>query len=304
VSKPSNNKKSVFIYDYWFGGTSFFEVLKFFIKGVRKGDIAARSEAVAFSFFLALFPSIIFLFTLIPYVPIKNFQTQLFLLIRSLLPQATFKAVETTLIDIIAIKHSGILSLGFLFALYFSTNGINALLQSFNKSYHGSINRPAWKQRLISLLLTIIISTLIIIAIGLMVSQQFAIKFIRKHHWVNHDLYVTFINIGNWLIMLLLCFFAIACLYYFGSTRSKKFIFFSPGATFATMLIILTSFAFNFYVSNFATYNKLYGSIGTLIIVMLYIQFISMMLLLGYEFNASVYNARQKNEEIKKITVT
>ena len=179
---PETNKKPVFIYDYWFGGTSFLEVLKFFIRGIRKGDMAARSEALAFSFFLALFPSIIFLFTLIPYVPIDNFQSQLLLLIRSLLPETTFKAVETTLIDIINIKHSGILSLGFVFALYFSTNGINAMLQSFNKSYHGSSSsRPAWKQRVISLLLTIIIASLIIAAIAIMVIKQFAIKFIEQH---------------------------------------------------------------------------------------------------------------------------
>jgi len=294
---PETNKKPVFIYDYWFGGTSFLEVLKFFIRGIRKGDMAARSEALAFSFFLALFPSIIFLFTLIPYVPIDNFQSQLLLLIRSLLPETTFKAVETTLIDIINIKHSGILSLGFVFALYFSTNGINAMLQSFNKSYHGSSSsRPAWKQRVISLLLTIIIASLIIAAIAIMVIQQFAIKFIEQHNMLNNHLYLMLINIGNWLVILALCFFAIACLYYFGSTRSKKFIFFSPGATFATLLIILTSIVFNYYVSNFGNYNKLYGSIGTLIIVMLYIQFISMMLLIGYEFNVSVYNARKKHE--------
>jgi membrane protein len=282
------------VYYYWFAGIPFLEVLRFFIKGIRKGDIQARSEALAFSFFLALFPSIIFLFTLIPYIPIENFQKELFLLIQSLLPSTTFNAVRETLLDIINIKHTGILSLGFIFALYFSTNGFFALINSFNKSYHGFEKRAAWKQRLISLFLTLLVSTLVIMAIALLVGQQVAIKFMRSHHIVNRDFYKLLIDIGKWIIVVALCFFAIACMYYFGPSREKKFQFFSPGATFATLLIILTSLIFNYYVSNFANYNKLYGSIGTLIIVMLYIQFNSMMLLLGFEFNASIDNVQKR----------
>ena len=287
------------VYHYWFAGIPFLEVLRFFIRGIKKGDIQARSEALAFSFFLALFPSIIFLFTLIPYIPIDNFQKELFLLIQSLLPSTTFNAVKETLLDIINIKRTGILSLGFIFALYFSTNGFFALINSFNKSYHGFEKRAAWKQRLISLFLTLLVSTLVVMAIALLVGQQVAIKFIRSHNIVNRDFYKLLIDIGKWIIVVALCFFAIACMYYFGPSREKKFQFFSPGATFATLLIILTSLIFNYYVSNFANYNKLYGSIGTLIIVMLYIQFNSMMLLLGFEFNASVDNVQKRAGRVK-----
>lgn len=291
------NKKSAYkrIHHYWFAGIPLYEVFKFFLRGIRKGDIQARSQALSFSFFMALFPSIIFLFTLIPYVPIDNFQKQLFLLIQSLLPADAFSTVRDTLIDIISIKRTGILSVGFLFALYFSTNGFNAMINSFNKSYHGAEVRPAWRQRLVAIFLTVLISSLIITAITLLVGQQIAIKFIRQHHIVNRDFYKLLLEIGKWIITAALCFFAIACLYYFGPSRNKKFQFFSPGATIATILIILTSVLFNYYVSNFSNYNKLYGSIGTLIIIMIYINFNSMMLLLGFEFNASIDNAIKRN---------
>ncbi|MCY7292531.1 MAG: YihY/virulence factor BrkB family protein [Ferruginibacter sp.] len=267
----------------------------FFIKGIRRGDITARSQALAFSFFLAIFPSLIFLFTLIPYVPIDNFQSQLLGLIQSLLPKDAYMATRETIIDIISIKRSGVLSLGFFFALYFSTNGFNAMINSFNKTYHGADLRPAWRQRMVAILLTLLVAVMVITAIVLLVGHEYVIKFIYKHKFVNRHFYRLIIEFGKWIIVMALSFFAIACLYYFGPYHKKKFKFLSAGATFATLLIIATSLLFNYYVANFANYNKLYGSIGTLIIVMIYIQFNSMVLLLGFEFNASVDNAKKKH---------
>ncbi|MEO8150707.1 MAG: YihY/virulence factor BrkB family protein [Bacteroidia bacterium] len=283
------------IHLYWFDGIPLYDVFKFFIKGLRRGDLSARSQALAFSFFLAIFPSLIFLFTLIPYVPINNFQNQLLGLIQSLLPEDAYRATRGTIIDIISIKRSGVLSLGFFFALYFSTNGFNAMINSFNKTYHGADLRPAWKQRLVAIFLTLLMSLLVIIAISLLVGNEFIVKFIYKHKFVNRHFYRTILEASKWIVIMALCFFAIACLYYYGPYHKKKFKFLSSGATFATLLIIATSLLFNYYVSNFANYNKLYGSIGTLIIVMLYIQFNSMVLLLGFEFNASVDNAKKKH---------
>ncbi len=281
------------IHLYWFDGIPLYDVLRFFIKGLRRGDINTRAQALAFSFFLAIFPSLIFLFTLIPYVPIDNFQSQLLLLMQSVLPADAYKATRTTIIDIISIKRSGILSLGFFLALYFSTNGFNAMINSFNKSYHGADLRPAWRQRLVALFLTALIALMIITSILLLVGNELIVKFIYKHNFVNKHLYKSILDFSKWIIILALSFFGIACLYYFGPYHRNKFKFLSAGATFATVLIIATSLLFNYYVSNFANYNKLYGSIGALVIIMIYIQFNSMVLLLGFEFNASVDNAKK-----------
>ena len=136
---------------------------------------------------------------------------------------------------------------------------------------------------------------MIITSIILLVGNEIVVKFIYKHNFVNKHIYRIILDLSKWIIILSLCFFAIACLYYFGPYHKKKFKFLSAGATFATVLIIATSLLFNYYVSNFANYNKLYGSIGALVIIMIYIQFNSMVLLLGFEFNASVDNAKKKH---------
>nr|MBK9650474.1 YihY/virulence factor BrkB family protein [Bacteroidota bacterium] len=287
----------------WFDGMPLLDVAKFFIRGLRKGDIDARASALSFSFFLALFPSLIFLFTLIPYIPIDHFQNELLKLIESFIPKQAYDTVKETLVDIVNNKRSGVLSIGFLTALYFATSGTNSMINSFNKSYHGFVKIPVWKQQLIATFLTILIALMIIIAIGLLVGHTFLIRYIYKHIHVNKQLYLLMVDSGKWLIMISLCFFTISCLYYFGPSRKRKFRFISAGSSLATILIILTSIIFDYFVSNFANYNKVYGSIGTLIMLMVYIRFNALQLLLGFELNASIENARDKQLKGKDIKV-
>src|ERR1017187_6949686 len=119
-----------------FEGLSLYIVTKFFFHGIRNGTLNMRASSLAFSFFLAVFPSIIFLFTLIPFIPIDNFQNQLMDLMKEFMPKAAFQATESTLEDIIKHQHGSLLSFGFIAALYFSTNGFNALIEALNQSYH------------------------------------------------------------------------------------------------------------------------------------------------------------------------
>jgi membrane protein len=277
-----------------FEGQSLYVVSKFFIKSMVNGSVNMRATSLAFSFFLALFPSIIFLFTLIPYIPIDNFQDQLFNLLQSVMPKSAFEAAEETITDIIEKPRSGLLSFGFITALYFSTNGFNAMINAFNETYHTIETRhPLW-QRLISLLMVFVTVSMITLAITLIVVSEIGLsKLIRE----DKTLYYLLL-FGKWTVLLILCFCLISFNYYIGPKRKKGWRFFSAGSMFATILIAGASFAFAYYVNNFGEYNKLYGSIGTLIVIMLWIYINSLILLLGFDLNASIHSAKSKVNEL------
>ncbi len=272
-----------------FEGLSFYVVSKFFFHGIRNGSLNMRASSLAFSFFLALFPTIIFVFTLIPYVPIAHFQDSLFNLIQAVLPKAAFEATEETITDIIKNPHGGLLSIGFISALYFSTNGFSAMVNSFNETYHEMEARNFLTQRLISLLMVIVTMLMITIGIALIIFSEIGLQKLIHTDKVSYYL----ILFGKWIILFGLCFCLISFNYYIGPKRKKGWLFFSAGSTFATVFIIIASLLFGYYVNNFGNYNKLYGSIGTLIVIMLWIYINSLILLLGFDLNASIHSAKK-----------
>lgn len=268
-----------------------YDVLVFFIKGLQKGAISMRAAAFSYNFFLALFPTILFFFTIIPYIPITDFQDSLLGLMQSFIPEKAFAAVEGTLFDIIKRPHSGLLSFGFLLALYFSTNGIHSLMISFNQTYHAIDTRSWVKQRLVSVLLVMILSILLIVAIALLTVGPVVLDWLVKHDILKGSGYYLILA-GKWLVTLALLFFAFSFLYYLAPAAKSRFNFISAGSTLASLLTILLSVGFNYYINTMAKYNTLYGSIGTLIIVMVWIYFNAMIVLIGFELNVSIQNAR------------
>ncbi len=284
-----------------FDGVSMYEILSFFFKGIYEGSLNMRASAVAFNFFLALFPSIIFLFTIIPYIPIDGFQQMLFATLQDILPVSTFEAVKTTAEDIILQPRGGLLSLGFVLALFFSTSGINSLIEAFNQTYHEIEVRSYFKQQLISLILVLILSSMVIFGIGLLISGDALIRYLIELGSFTSGAEVLALQASKFLIVIILFFFTISFLYYMGPSRKQHFRFISAGATLSTLLIILLSLAFNYYISNFSRYNTLYGSIGTLIIVMLWIYFIAFVIIIGFELNASI-SVLKHNTALEKIS--
>ncbi len=276
-----------------FEGQSLYVVSKFFIKGIQNGTLNIRASSLSFSFFLALFPSIIFLFTLIPYIPIENFQDYLFNLLQSVMPKSAFEATEEIIADIILKPRSGLLSFGFISALYFSTNGFNAMINAFNETYHTIDSRhPLW-QRLISLLMVIVTVLMLTISIALIIFSEIAFARLIKGDNVLYYLLLY----GKWVILFGLCFCLISFNYFIGPKKKKGWKFFSAGSMFASIFTVLASLGFAYYVNNFGAYNSLYGSIGTLIVVMLWIYINSLILLLGFDLNASIHMAKEKSRE-------
>jgi len=280
----------------FFDGVPIYDVMVFFWKSIVNGSITTRASAIAFSFFIAFFPAILFLFTLIPYIPIDNFQNELFRLIQELLPESAFLTVEDTVSDIIMQPRGGLLSLGFFMALIFSTNGIASMMSAFDATIH-SIERRSWiSQRLAAILLLIILSVLLTLAITLITGGQIAISYLREQEIIRDSFSVFILNFGKWIVIIMLFFFAYSFLYYMAPAKKTKWRFISAGGSLATILSIITIAGFSYYINNFSQYNKLYGSIGTLLIVLFLMYIMSLILLIGFELNASIYQAHTEKE--------
>ncbi|MEO5572090.1 MAG: YihY/virulence factor BrkB family protein [Bacteroidia bacterium] len=275
-----------------FQGLNIYDVSVFFFGHLGGQEVQSRARSIAFSFFLALFPAIIFLFSLIPYIPIKGFQDQLLLLIRDLLPSNTYEASRITIEDIIKHQRSGLLSFGILFTLYVSSNGINSLINAFNRAQRG--RRVSLNQRMRAIGLTLFFFILVIFTLALLIFSQFVLHFIVTTVESKNQTPVIMLQTGKWIILVSLCFIAISSLYYFGTIKKTRWRFISAGSTLATLLIILTSLGFNYFVLHFGSYNKLYGSIGTLMIILIWIYFNCMQLIVGHELNVSIDNVKEK----------
>ncbi|MEP7168928.1 MAG: YihY/virulence factor BrkB family protein [Bacteroidota bacterium] len=277
-----------------FQGLNIYDVSIFFFGHLTEREVQSRARSIAFSFFLALFPAIIFLFSLIPYVPIDGFQDQLLLLIKELMPSNTYEASRVTIEDIIKHERGGLLSFGVLFTLYVSSNGINSMINAFNQVHRNK--RSPVNQRIRAVCLTLFYFILVIFTLSLLIFSEVALHFIVTTFESKSHTPIILLQAGKWIILVALSFIAISSLYYFGTIKKSRWRFISAGSTLATLLIILTSLGFNYFVIHFASYNKVYGSIGTLIIILLWIYFNCMQLIVGYELNASIDSAK-KNEK-------
>ena len=285
---------------------SLLDIGSFFITGLKKGDIRARAKSISFDFFLAVFPAIIFFFTLIPYLPMPGIQDRLLLLIQEVLPPNTFEAARTTIEDILKQPHSGLLSFGFIFALYISANGIYSMIDGFNKSYHGIEVRTPFKQRMISVFLTLMLAIILIGSFALIGFTEYAVANLEGKAILNNATTVLMLRTGTTAILLMTSLMMISSLYFFGPSKKNRRPFISVGSVTTTIMITLTTFAFNYFIGNFSQYNKLYGSIGTLIIILVWINFIAVQLIIGFELNASIENAKinaAANEEKIRRTI-
>ncbi len=278
-----------------FDNVPLYDVALFFFKGIRDGAITRRASAVAYSLIMALFPAIIFIFTLIPLIPIDNFQTELLLLIESMVPETVYVAIQKIIEDIITIPHGGVLSIGFAMAFFFASNAILSLIQSFNASVNVTETRKWWMHQAIAILLIIILSLLVTIGISLITFTHIFLKLLVDAGFMQIGWTYYLVKVGKWVVILAVFFFAYSFLYYLGPARKSKYRFISAGSTLATILSIFITLIFSFYIDNFAKYNALYGSIGTLPVVMLMVYFNCLAIIIGFELNISIVAAGKIN---------
>jgi membrane protein len=282
-----------------FEEVSLYKIFKCFLRNLKEDEIMDRANGVAFNFILATFPAIIFLFTLIPYVTayFPEINTESIMgFIEELMPTTMYDVASTTVLDIVNNQRGGLLTLGFFFAMYLSTNGMMALMRAFNACYKTVENRSGWKTRLLAIGLTFNMTFVLFLAVILLVVGQFVLEYflghVRDFEVVDVDYFTVYLILAlRFLVIFIVFFLAISTIYYFGPAIHYNWRFFSIGSFIATLLCLGVSYGFSFYVTNFGSYNKVYGSIGVLIALMVWIQLITVVLLLGYEINASIHEA-------------
>ena len=283
-----------------FGKLPLYTVAVFFFQEIKRESILNKASSLAYNFMLAIFPGIIFLFTLIPYIPVDNFQDKLMEFLAIIIPADAYVAVQSTLEDIIKKQNSGLLSFGFLLATFFSTNGMANLMRAFNKASLSRENRSWGRRRLVALGLSFAIVVALSIGIAVFTTAGMVIAYLKSHIAYDLSWFWTFIiKTSRWLIVFTVYFFTVSLLYRYGPSVSKKWKLFNPGATLATVLAILSFSGFVFYIDNFNAYNKLYGSIGTIIVIMIWMYLNSLILLIGFELNASITLSKQSIKIVK-----
>lgn len=277
-------------------GMSLYDLLEMYFIGIVKGALTSRAGGISYSFFMALFPFMLFMLTLIPYIPIEGFQDNFLGLIAEVLPPDTFSAVDSVLKDIANNKYGGLLSFGFLVSIFLMTNGVNAVFAAFEHSVHVEEIRNVIKQYLISLGTSLTMSFMLILTVAGTIFFEFGLTFLNQKGWLPEDM--MWLSNLRYLLFMFLIFCTVSMLYYFGTKEGRKTRFFSAGSVLTTVLSLLTFYGFGIYVVKFSKYNELYGSIGTLLVLMLFIWLNANILLLGFELNASI--TRLRNEKMSK----
>lgn len=284
----------------WLHGLSLYALIEIYIVGVIEGAISYRSAAIAWSFFMALFPFALFILNLIPYIPIKGFQEDFLGFVQQSVPPTTYDAIYKIINDILHNSHSGLISTGFFMAILLMTNGVNAILGGFENSHHlnAMLKRKFLRQYLVSLGLSILLSFVLIITVAAIVIFEVLIQQTKIQDVLSDN--IPLIEMGRYVFVILMILITTSLLFKYGVKREAKRSFISIGSVFTTILIILSSYFFGIWVVKFSKYNELYGSIGTLLVVMFYIWINCMILLLGFDLNSSINHIkREKQKELE-----
>jgi len=268
----------------FFKDIKFADVTRFFIDKLGKEHVSIKGAAIAFNVFLSVFPAFIFLFTMIPYLPIPDAEEYIMHFFQTMMPENAYFTINETLQDIIGTKRGSLLSIGFITALYFASSSVSVLIDIFNEDVRISFI----KGKLRAIIMTLLLGALFILYLVLLVLGQATIEFILEFLHIYDNFIATILILVQWIFMFALIFVSYIIMYYFGEFKKHKLKYIIPGAILATLLTTLTSLGYAFYVNNFGNYNKLYGSLGALVITMLWLNYNAMIVIICHEFNNSL----------------
>jgi len=277
------------------GGFSLYDLLEMYFKGIIEGAFSYHASAVAFSFFMALFPFTLFILNLIPYIPITGFQNDFLEFVKEGVPPNTYDAIANIINDILNNSHSNLLSSGFLLSIFLMANGINGILGGFESSKHVLEKRGFLNQYLTALWISITLSIILLLTVSIIVVFEVLIQSTMIQDVLNDQ--IPLIIMGRYIFVILMILITSSILLRYGTKQSHKPPFISIGSVFTTILTIVSSYFFGIWVIRFSKYNELYGSIGTLLIMMFYIWINCMILLLGFELNATIHKLKKSQSE-------
>ena len=279
------------------GQASVYHVLMVLLDEMKLDSVTKRSSYMAYNFTLSIFPAIIFLFTLIPYIGGQDFNENIIDFLRDFMPPEMFTVTESTINDIVNKPRGGLLSIGFLFAVVLSSNGIMALLDAFDKKYKTFRQRSYLKKRLIATVLTFVLAFILFVSIAAIFFGTYILDVLVYYDVVTETSTYGLIQVLKYIVVVLLFLLANCLIYYYVPAIHDKWPFVSAGAIVSTILIFLISWLFSLYISSFDTYNHLYGSIGALVGLMIWLDFVSMILILGFEINISIDTVTKRLEK-------
>jgi membrane protein len=277
-------------------GFSLYDLLEKYIIGIIDGALSYHASSVAFSFFMALFPFALFILNLIPYIPIEDFQNDFLQFVREGVPPNTYDAIAVIINDILNNSHSNLLSSGFLLSIFLMANGINGILGGFESSKHVLEKRGFLRQYLVALGISLILSILLLLTVAIIVVFEVVIQKTTFQDVLSEQ--IPLIILGRYIFVILMILITTSILLRYGTKQSHKPPFISVGSVFTTILIIVSSYFFGIWVIRFSKYNQLYGSIGTLLILMFYIWINCMILLLGFELNATIHKLKKSKLQL------
>ena len=271
-------------------GMTLYDILELYITGIVRGALTTRAGGIAFSFLMAVFPFLVFIITLIPFVPIHGFQEDFMYLMEQWMPPTTSDAVQSGVLDYITNHNYG--AVYFILSMLLMTNGINAMFGGFEYSYHIKVGRTVIKQYLVALGVSLLLSAYLILTVIVAFYFEVGIEKLKDTGLVSND--VIWVVISQKVFFAIMVFISVSTLFYFGIKEGKHHSFVSAGSIMTTLLSLLLIYLFGIYVVKFSKYNELYGSIGTLLIFMLFIWLNSIILLLGFELNASLHRIKKR----------
>ncbi len=281
-----------------------YKLLTFIDRELKDDALVTRANSMAFSFFMSIFPAIIVLFTVLAYTPLyENFDIVLQEAIHEIMPGSAGQMLFKTVQDIATIPRSGLMSVGFVLSIWFASNGMLSMMRGLEKDYRSTFKRRTdFQKRLIAIQLTFLVAIVLVASVVLVIMGNTILHFVFQY--IKADLLTRWsFLIFRWVVVLLLFYATFSTIYRYGSSTHRRISFFNPGALLATVLSIVSSWGFSFYVDNFGNYNKVYGSIGTLIVLMVWLQLNCMILLIGFELNAGIAVLRDRKKTVEETIV-
>lgn len=270
-------------------GVPLMEILRHF----SNRELWQSARALSYSFLLALPPLLIFFFTLIPLFPIEGIQNELLIQLKLYLPSSIYPKVSNIITEVMSHKHTTLLSVGFAVSVILAANGMHSMVQSFNSVNHTIENRPVIRRYGMCLLMVLVLYVLVVLILSLFIGYKYMMFYLLKHGFIAESK-MTFIvfNFGRWVLLTFLTLLILSLLYYFVPVKKQRLGFFSIGSVVATGCFFILSWGLQIYINNINQSNLLYGSIGSLLVVMLWIYWNCVVILAGYAINIAIATAR------------
>ena len=284
-------------------GVPLYDVLRYFLVGIFNGDLNQRAKGLTYSFLIAIPPLLIFFFTLVAYFPVDGVQDELLSQLGGIIPEKIMSPLAGTINDVMGHRHSTLLSIGFISSIILAANGLMGVITSLNFANRSIEKRPYVQRYLLSMAMVFVLYVLIVLTLALLIGHKLFLQLIFAQGWLTDTKANTLLfNVGRWLLLTFAILTAVSIIYYWAPVKKQRVGFFSAGSVLATGMFLVLSWGLSLYINNFNNYNLVYGSIGTLLLLMFWVRFNCIVLLVGYELNISIYNGSivKKNRDSKR----